>query len=317
MTHKFIKLGLFAFVIATLWSCATPQKMMKDALKANDIPRLKQLAEESLKKNPNDPFAIAMMGKVFLALGKPDSAIVYLKNACNLDPKNQNYRHALHNARIVMGDTLMKRDLAFRAAQQYEMVAEKDSTNFEAWRKLGFAQRTLGNYDSASLSYQHALRLNPDADSLQKVLDFFDAAHVQSNLLMKKGQDYLRKKQYKQAMIALEKALKAKPDNKEARYYFHMASGMYYFKRGSLKKLWDAIDHFGKASTLRPEAPEPHFYMAEAYLKKDDKDFENTIREYQEAIRLAPESKIARKAKKRIREIKKRERLYRNFWKKG
>jgi len=174
----------------------------------------------------------------------------------------------------------------------------------------------VGRYDDARISYERALRLNPEADSLQKVLDFLDAAHVQSNLLLRKGKDLLKHRRYKQAMITLEKAVKAKPDNEEAAYFYHMAAGLYYFKRGSLKKLWDAIEHFGKASILRPKAPEPHFYMAEAYLKKDDKDFENILREYEEVMKLAPDSPLASKARKRLLEQKKREKLLRNFWKK-
>ena len=305
---------LFSLILAL--GCASLHNKMKKALEQNDLPMVKRLAQEALQKNPNDPVALDMMGKVLLAQGKPDSAITYFRKARKLDPQNADFIRDLRQGYVISGDSLVRKGLTYAASQQYEKAVELDSSDFNAWRKLGAAQKTLGQYDKARISYQRALRIHPEADSLQRVLDYLDAAHVQSNLLLSKGKDLLKRKRYKQAMSTLEKAVKAKPDNEEAQYYYHMAAGLYYFKRGSLKQLWDAIDHFGKASVLRPNDPEPHFYMAQAYLKKDDKDFDNVIREYEEVIKLAPDSPLAARAKKQIIKQKKRQKLYRDFWKK-
>ena len=182
--------------------------------------------------------------------------------------------------------------------------------------RLGLVHKKLGYFDKAQKSYRKALRLNFFADSLQRVLDFFDAAHVQSNLLMNKGIELIKQNRFQQAKETLTKAVDAKPDNKDAKYQLYLANGLFSYKRGSVGKLWEAIENFGLASALRPDEAKPHFYMAEAYLKKDDKDFENAIHEYEEVIRIAPESDLANQAQKKVTELKAREKLLREFWKK-
>ena len=117
-------------------------------------------------------------------------------------------------------------------------------------------------------------------------------------------------------MESLDQAVKAKPDNKEAKYHSYLANGLFYYKRGSVGKLWDAIENFGLASSIKPEEVEPHFYMADAYIKKDDKDFENAIQEYEEVVRLAPGSELAKESQKKIEKLKAREKLLKEFWNK-
>lgn len=309
-----LRVLIFLLVLGGVLACNSSRKMMRDAWETNDLPLLEKLAREAIQKNPQNAYAHFMLGRVYRATGEIDSALVYYARAVRLAPQNDTCLKEWREVRLAKGDRLLKAKSPFRASKIFTELVKEDSSYFDAWQRRGLAYRALGWYDSAKVCYERALSLQPLADSLQKVLDFLDAAHVQSNLLTVKGKDLLKKKRYKRAMETLKQALEAKPDNQEAKYYYHLASGLYFYKRGGVKRLWDAIDHFGRASTLRPDEPEPRYYMAEAYLKKDDKDFENTIQAFEEVIRVAPGSSWAKKARKRIAELKKREKLLRDFW---
>lgn len=308
---------ILLLLVATV-GCNSTSKLMKQADETGDFRTLRTLAGEKLAAKPNDPLALSMMGKVYLAEGKPDSAAILFEKAVKIKPKNIVYRNLLVVSKVVLGDSLLSKNFIIKARDQYSSAIELDSTYFLAQCRMGLVQKKLGLYDEAQESYRKAYHLNSFADSLQKVLDFFDAAHVQSNLLMTKGIDLLKKKRYKTAMETLSQSVQAKPDNKEAKYYAYLSAGLFYYKRGSVGKLWNAVEQFGLAATLQPDKPEPHFYMAEAYVKKDKQDYESAIREYEEVIKIAPDSKLAKEAEKRIQELKSRKKLLENFWhKKG
>jgi tetratricopeptide (TPR) repeat protein len=289
--------------------------MMKDADDAGNYRSLKTIALKQIDKNPNDPFALSMLAKAYLEEQKPDSAVIFYDRAYKIKP-DKNSLSGLVNSTVIFGDTLLKKGLVIQARDTYQSAVDLDSSHFAAHCRLGLVYKNLGHFDEAQLFYRKALRLNIAADSLQKILDFLDASHVQSNLLMNRGIDLLKQKKYKEAKETLEKAVTAKPDNEPAKYHSYLANGLFYYKRGSVGRLWDAIENFGLAGALRPDEAEPHFYMAEAYIKKDDKDFKNTIHEYEEVIRLAPESHLAKEAQKRIVKLKAREKLLKDFWKK-
>ncbi|HDL17986.1 MAG TPA: tetratricopeptide repeat protein [Bacteroidetes bacterium] len=306
------KIILILLLFAT--GCNTTSKLMKQADETGDFKTLRTLAVEKLAAKPNDPLALSMMGKVYLAEGKPDSAAILFEKAMKIKPENAVYRNLLVESKVVLGDSLLSKDFVLRARDQYRLAIELDSTHFPAQCRMGLVQKKLGLYDAAQNSYRRAYHINSYADSLQKVLDFFDAAHVQSNLLMTKGIDLLKKKRYKTAMETLTQAVQAKPDNEEAKYYVYLSTGLFNYKRGSLGKLWNAVEQFGLAAALQPEKPEPHFYLAETYVKKDKKDYENAIREYKEVIDIAPDSNLAKEAKKRIQKLKSGKKLLEDFW---
>ena len=271
-----LKLILFVFIIFNL-GCNPSHKLLKRADDSGNYGSLKTIALKQLQQNPIDSYALFMLGKVYLIEGKPDSAVFYYGQAVQLEPLKSDYRAGLIESKLTLGDTLLKNGSLSEARKNYQFVVELDSTHFLGLCRVGLVQRKIGRYENAKENYRKAFRVNTRADSLQEILDFFDSAHVHSNLLMKKGRDLLNQKKYQDAMETMEKSVAAKPDNKDAKYYSFLASGMYYYKKGSVGKLWEAIEMFGLASVLRPDQVEPHFYMAESYIKKDKQAFEKSM----------------------------------------
>jgi len=291
-------------ILAGSLACSSQQKSMQTALQIRDYTHLETLALERLRHHANDPFTLSMMAKVFLAREMPDSALLYCDRAYQLEPDNQIYRQELLETKIIMGDSLLRGNLPLQATDLFQSAVKLDSSSFVAWQRLGLAQRVAGLLDEAQNSYLRAYRLNLHADSLQKTLDILDAAHVQSNLLMKKGIDQFQQQNYDSAAEILEQAIQVKPDNTEAHYYFHLASGCSYFTSSDLSAAAVAIDHFTQASSLRPEAVEPHFYLASIYAKTPNQDQTMTIREYETVIQLAPSSEFAQEARTQLAKLK-------------
>jgi len=166
----------------------------------------------------------------------------------------------------------------------------------------------------AEKDYKTALRENPALDSLKTRIAAIDKRRAQSKNWTKKAEAALKRRKYLTAIQNPAQALRLKPDNERAQYLLHMAKGRYYCKRGKLSRIWDAIGEFGKAAALEPKNPEPHFYMAKAYYKKDKRDYDNTIREYQEVVNLAPRSALAKKARVQIKKLKKIRHVWKRFW---
>lgn len=94
---------------------------------------------------------------------------------------------------------------------------------------------------------------------------------------------------------------------RDAKYGLVMIEGLRLFKLGGRMDLWDALEQFGRAATLRPKRGEPHVWMARAYEKKDDDDFDLILERYNQALslNLPPDLKAAAEAERtRIRERK-------------
>ncbi|HEX9974586.1 MAG TPA: hypothetical protein VGD14_21140, partial [bacterium] len=129
-----------------------------------------------------------------------------------------------------------------------------------------------------------------------------------------KGKYFYDQNKEQSALSYLKLALNNKPDHKDATYYFHMTEGKILYRKGSKSACWDAISHYGKAMMLRTESAEPHFYMAQAYEKKDRNEFDNAIDEYQIALKKEPTGNLAGPSKKKIKDLTTRRDKLKKFW---
>ncbi|MFQ6617365.1 MAG: tetratricopeptide repeat protein, partial [Fidelibacterota bacterium] len=138
----------------------------------------------------------------------------------------------------------------------------------------------------------------------------------QSVEIFLKGEKLYAKGDYDGALRNYRRAVKMNGDNAEAKYKLFLTGGIVLFRKGGRWELWDSIVQFGKASQIKPEKAEPHYYMARAYLKKNGRDFDSAIEEYESALKLEPDGKFADEIKKEIVRLKEKRDFYRNFWEK-
>jgi len=297
--------------------CAGSTKMADSFFKQKNYRQAISSYRMALKKDSTNVKAWIHLGESYRAIGKLDSAKLSFKKASRLEPKNPKIKHLLLETDYLHA-VKMAKDSTYRweAVRKLTGVLEKDSTYLPALMERGKLYESLGELSLAAKDYAAVLRLNPQQIELKKKIERFETRQKESEAWTKKAASQLHRKRYLKAIGYLKKALTLKPDNERAQYLLHMAKGRYYYKRGSLGRIWDAIEEFGKASVLEPNNPEPHFYMAKAYYKKDKRDYENTIREYEEVVKLAPQSPYGKAARKEIRKLKKLQKIWERFWKK-
>jgi Tfp pilus assembly protein PilF len=302
-------------VLLLLAACAGSLKLGDQYFEGKNYQQAISAYRAVLAKDSTNVKAWVRLGKSYQAVGKLDSARWSLKKAASLNPDDAAIRQlVLDNdfqmAKKMAADTTSR----WEAIREFSALLKRDSTYLPARLERARLYEAVGQLDLAEKDYKTALNENPVLDSLRTRIASIDKRRTQSVVWTKKGEQALRKRKYLTAIQDLTKALRLKPDNERAQYLLHMAKGQYYTKRGKLSRIWDAIGEFGKAAALEPKNPEPHYYMAKAYYKKDKRDYENTIREYQEVVKLAPQSALAQKARVQIKKLKKLQSIWKRFW---
>ncbi len=142
-----------------------------------------------------------------------------------------------------------------------------------------------------------------------KIVDALVLAHT--NI----GNEFYQSSSYSKAIESYNRALALSPRSKPALYGVAMSNGQINYKKGSPNALWESIEHFGKAAVYAPENGEPHYWMAKAYEKKDDDDFELIIEAYDLALsKSLPESLKGDAESSRVKILKAKQ-VFETFWK--
>jgi len=119
---------------------------------------------------------------------------------------------------------------------------------------------------------------------------------------------------YENAISWADTAIKIDNHNNLAYYTKYMSQGLKLYHHASKWELWDAIVAFGKAAQFEPENPLPYYYSAKSYQMKNDKDFDNAIDAYKKALERNPSPKINEEIENNLKELKRRKKLYEDFW---
>ena len=258
-----------------------------------------------------------MLGKCYRAQVEFEQAIQSLSTAYYITPKTyitQKAKSELIATRLQFGDTLHSQQKISSALEEYKYVLKLNSTNTPCMMKLGDLYYENGYFDKARDMYQTMLKFDDENKPAKDKIEQIDKRAALAEADYQLGEQNFKKYHYKTAVKFLKKALKNKPDHKDAQYYLALAQGSILYNQGRKSNLWEAIEEFGKAMSLRPESGEPHYYLALAYEKKDRRDFDNAIREYKLALEKNPDREFATACKKKIKElIKLRDRL-KKFW---
>ena len=112
-----------------------------------------------------------------------------------------------------------------------------------------------------------------------------------------------------------KKILIIDPNNLIAKYHIHMNEGKSHHKIGHKNGQWDAIQSFSKAASLIDTLGEPHFWIAKAYEKKDEMDFESALEPYDIALKLYLPKKIRPAVINKRNDLIKRKKTFEDFWK--
>lgn len=110
------------------------------------------------------------------------------------------------------------------------------------------------------------------------------------------------------------KTLEINQQDKYAKYGLAMIAGHRLYKKGSKTALWDALEHYGKATYYNPNNGEPHYWMGRSYEKKDDGDYELIIETYENALKGTLPDEIRQDSEERLASAKKKQKTFEDFW---
>tara|TARA_B100000427_G_scaffold329391_1_gene345375 strand:- start:1474 stop:2097 length:624 start_codon:yes stop_codon:yes gene_type:complete len=120
---------------------------------------------------------------------------------------------------------------------------------------------------------------------------------------------------YLKAKTHFSRVLFYSKDDSIAQYNLYMIEGHLLRKKGKKDKLWDAIQMYYKAASLKPMEGEPYFFIGQSYKILGNRDFDLILESYQKALDLHLSPKIKAKVEHEFLLVSDREKRLNDFWK--
>ena len=176
-------------------------------------------------------------------------------------------------------------------------------------------------YNCAGSPYKKMSIENPEEllsiqDSLLRVkkndVNILDALVSANNRVAEK---HMEQGDYISAADHFKKATELNASDVVSKYGLLLADGNVLVKKGNKNGIWDAIEKYSKAATLYPKNGEPFYWMAIAYTKLGDTDFDLILESYEKALSLELDNKLRTEAEKKQKHAKERKNKLDSFWK--
>lgn len=272
------------------------------------------LSRSNFQKDSTNVAALIMMGKCYLAKSILDSAELSFNKAMQKFENNQELKAELIKIKKALIQNYRVSGDEKQSLSKFKEILQLDAADVDALEGIGDIYLKNGFYDKAKMQFIAAFALDSSRVSIQNKIAMISLAADSTDAIVARGFEALDNYQYNQADQLFARALQIKPDDVDSKYGKHLAAGLILYKKGGQKDLWDAIEQFGLAATLKPKLAEPHFYMAMSYEKKDREEFENAIFEYETALQLEPDGKFSEICRKKSKELRTLQRKLLEFW---
>jgi protein O-GlcNAc transferase len=210
-------------------------------------------AQEAARCDPQNPFYLVFLGKVYQKLGDQQKAVQVFEHAARIAPDLPEIPYGIGLSYFIADD--------FNQASRYAKYAlQLDPTYERAIFLLAISQFAMGDFKNAQTSFQRALELEPDNQFNECFLGMLllqenrlseAKSHLERAIRLNPsyalphyqlGRLLTRMDNYEQASIELEKALMLEPDLAGAYYILAHA----YLRLGQSEKAHQAMVAFQK-----------------------------------------------------------------------
>ena len=197
------------------------------------------------------------LGNSYCDIGDPDSALLALERAVEINP-------SLSESRANLGNLYLKKGRLEDALYEYRTALQINPNDAKTYSNLGNAYTKRGWLNEAIAQYIYAIKLDPNFNQAYKNL----------------ASAYCQMKMYGQAIIQLQEALVLEP--KDASLYSQL--GDVYDQMGNYD---EAIFQYKKALQIKRNLSDAHYGLAVCYNKLGKVNEE--IRAYKKALAVKPD----------------------------
>ena len=177
------------------------------------------------------------------------------------------------------------------------------------------------SYNCAGLSYTKLSRQNPE--KLIAMQDSLLLAHGESSNLVNAlmyahnhvGIESVSKNNYMKASNHFLQAIELNDQDTITQYNLFLVEGHIFLEKGNKNGLWNGIEKYSHAASLRPDLGEPHYWIAQIYIKLGDTDFDLILESYEKALSLTMDQALLSRAEKGYNETLERKKKLDKFWK--
>ena len=289
-------------------------KEAQDAYKKEDYASAIRLCKQAIAADSTDTQAFRLLSKCYLAFDSLKAALGMIERAHQLQPESAAIIREKCRIHLASGNQFLSRQNHVAALSHFRSAEKLCPDNTTAVLGAANVYFEIGRLEEAQSRYQKSHRALEDTAFVRKRLVDIEERTRKAQVLYQQGRDALDRNRLKTAKNRFEKAVEEKADFPDAQYHLSMTEGKLLYRQGSKSAMWDAVEVFGKAASIRPDSAEPHFWLAQAYEKKDRDEFTNAIDEYQTALTLEPDGPRADTCKKKIADLKKRKEKLDKFW---
>lgn len=290
-------------VAASFTFSAAFSQTVKDAQRAADLEKdneaMKMLRQLN-KAGANEENAL-FLGDAYLRAGKTDSATIYYNQAVTFDPKGKSPLAlvAAGKAALVQGNSALaqeKFDAAVKRSKKkdvniYRLIGQayvdtksKDNAKAIEYLTAGNAVAKNSNAEALiALGDAHLLDPNGGGPAMTAYDQAVQADKNNAKAHLRRGQLYLRSRNYNEAQDALQAALAADPSFAPA--YREMGE-LYYF----VGKYDQALENYKKYISMSEDSPGTRAkYASFLFLTKD---YAGTIQEAQNVLAKEPNNAV-------------------------
>jgi tetratricopeptide (TPR) repeat protein len=250
---------------------------------------------------PSEGTALQYISNLLL-VDEAGEAVKLLKSCIEKYPETTEFRRRLSEVYAQAG-------ASEEALEQYDLLLQKDSLNFETWFEKGTLLTQLKdtgaaikamerswqlqpiNYTGLALANLYAATLDPKVLPLCDTLIIRDTSAVKDALFLK-GTYYADTKQYKAALEVFEECIKRDWKFTDA----YIEKGIVLYEQ---KQYQPALDVFAMAATVSNTNADAYFWMARCFEATGRR--EEALQNYQRALSLDKGFVEARDAIRRLK----------------
>jgi tetratricopeptide (TPR) repeat protein len=265
--------------------------------RSGNLERAKYLYQKILRKQPNNPDVLNMLGELFCRLANYDSAIKCIKKALQFRPTD------CASAHYNLGYALREKGQVDEAIANYLKAVELKPSWAEAYCNMGLALREKGQVDEAIAHYLKAIELKPSYaeaycnlgyalrekgqvdEAIANCLKAIELKPSCAEAYCNMGLALQDKCQLDRAITCYQKALQLNPIFAKA--YSNLAGALH--EKG---KYDEALVFFYKAIQLNPNLADTYCNLGITFTKKCQ--YDEAFKSYEKALQINPNHVAAR-----------------------